>query len=48
MFEIIAAFLVIFWLVGFFVIHAGGALIHFLLIIAVIMIIFRFIQGRSL
>ncbi len=43
---IIAVLLVIGWIAGFFVFHAGG-LIHVLLVIAVIAIILRIIQGRS-
>lgn len=43
---IIAVILVIAWLTGFFVFHTGG-LIHILLVIAVIAVILRIIQGRS-
>nr|WKN39178.1 lmo0937 family membrane protein [Tunicatimonas sp. TK19036] len=42
---IIAVILIIGWLLGFFVYSAGG-LIHILLVIAVIAIIVRLIQGR--
>jgi len=42
---IIAVILVIAWAVGFFAYSAGG-IIHLLLVIAVIAIIFRVIQGR--
>jgi hypothetical protein len=42
---IIAIILIIGWLVGFFAFHAGG-LIHILLVIAVIAIILRIIQGK--
>jgi hypothetical protein len=42
---IIAVVLIIGWLVGFFAFHAGG-IIHALLVIAVIAIIVRLIQGR--
>jgi hypothetical protein len=42
---IIAIILVIGWAVGFFAFHAGG-LIHILLVIALVAIIFRIIQGR--
>jgi len=38
--------LIIGWLVGFFAFHAGG-IIHALLVIALISIIVRVIQGRS-
>ncbi len=43
---IIAVILIIGWLLGFFVFHAGG-LIHALLIIAVIAILLRIIQGKK-
>lgn len=43
---IIAAILVIGWLIGFVGYSAGG-LIHFLLVIAVIMVVLRVIQGRK-
>jgi Family of unknown function (DUF5670) len=43
---IIAVILIIGWLVGFFAFHAGG-LIHALLVIAVIAIILRLIQGKK-
>lgn len=43
---IIAVILVIAWAVGFFAYSATG-IIHILLVIAVIAIIFRLIQGRN-
>jgi len=43
---VIAVILIIGWLVGFVGFHAGGGLIHILLVIAVIMILLRVIQGR--
>ena len=42
---IIAVVLIIGWLVGFFAFHAGG-IIHALLVVALIIIIVRVIQGR--
>lgn len=44
---IIAVILVIGWAVGFIGFHAGG-LIHILLVIAVIAVILRVIQGKSI
>lgn len=44
---IIAVILVIGWLLGFFYFDLGS-LIHILLVFALIAIIFRLIQGRSL
>ncbi|TRX31893.1 lmo0937 family membrane protein [Flavobacterium sp. ZT3R18] len=43
----IAVILILFWAIGFFAYSAGG-LIHILLIIAVIAILMRLIQGRKL
>jgi len=42
---VIAVILIIGWLVGFFAFHAGG-IIHILLVIAVIAILLRIIQGK--
>lgn len=43
---IIAVILIIGWLVGFFAFHVGG-IIHVLLVIALIAIILRVIQGKK-
>ena len=43
---IVAVILVIAWAIGFFAYSAGG-IIHILLVIALIAIIFRVIQGRK-
>ena len=45
LFYIIALFLIIAWAIGFIGLNAGG-IIHILLIIALIAVIFRIIQGR--
>ncbi|UKJ06370.1 lmo0937 family membrane protein [Solitalea lacus] len=42
---ILAVLLIIGWLVGFFAFHAGG-LIHILLVIALVAIIIRVLQGK--
>ena len=44
---IIAVILIIGWAVGFFAFHAGG-IIHVLLVIAIIAILLRVIQGRKI
>jgi hypothetical protein len=44
---IVAVILVIAWLIGLVGFHAGG-IIHVLLVIAVIAVLFRLIQGRRL
>lgn len=46
MLGIIAAVLVVLWLLGFFAFHIGGGLIHILLVIAVVVILVNFITGR--
>lgn len=43
---LIAVILVIFWALGFFV-YSAGALIHLLLVIAVIAILIRIIRGNT-
>jgi hypothetical protein len=43
---LVAVILVILWLIGFVGYHVGGGLIHLLLVIAVIAVILRVIQGR--
>ena len=42
----IALVLFILWALGLFAFHVGGGLIHLILVIAVIVIIVHFIQGR--
>lgn len=44
---IIAVILIIAWAIGFFAFSAGG-IIHILLIIAVIAVLIRIIQGRKI
>ena len=43
---VIAVILIIAWAIGFFAYSAGG-IIHILLVIAVIMFLFRVIQGKN-
>jgi hypothetical protein len=43
----LAALIVILWLLGFFVVHVGGGLIHILLVVAVIVLILHFVRGRA-
>ena len=44
---LIAVILILFWLVGFFA-YSAGAIIHVLLVIAIIAILLRLIQGNRL
>jgi hypothetical protein len=43
----IAVILIIFWAIGFFA-YSAGAIIHILLVIAVIAVLLRLIQGRKI
>jgi hypothetical protein len=44
----IAVVLVILWLLGFLTSYTMGGIIHVLLVIAVVLILVQFIQGRRL
>lgn len=44
---VVAVILIIGWLVGFFGFHAGS-IIHLLLVIAIIAVLLRVIQGRKI
>jgi Family of unknown function (DUF5670) len=48
MLETIAIILVIFWLLGLVSSYTMGGFIHLLLVVAVVMILLRVIQGRRL
>jgi len=43
----IAVILIIFWAIGFFA-YSVGSIIHILLVIAVVAVLLRLIQGRGL
>jgi hypothetical protein len=42
----LAVVLLVLWLLGFFVVHVGGGLIHLLLVIALVVIVYQLITGR--
>jgi hypothetical protein len=42
----IAVILFVLWILGAFVVHVGGGLIHILLVIAIIVVIWNFVAGR--
>jgi hypothetical protein len=42
----IAVILLVLWLLGFFVVHVGGGLIHLLLVIALVVIVYQLVTGR--
>ncbi|MDP2914657.1 MAG: lmo0937 family membrane protein [Candidatus Aminicenantes bacterium] len=47
MLEAILIILVVLWALGFFALHAGS-LIHVLLVIALVVLIVRLLQGRKI
>ena len=47
MLAIVAAVLFVLWLAGFVAFHAGGGLIHILLVLALISVVMHFVRGRS-
>jgi hypothetical protein len=42
----IVVVLFVLWLIGFLVVHVGGALIHLLLLIAIIVLLYNLFVGR--
>jgi Family of unknown function (DUF5670) len=46
MLGIIAAVLVVLWLLGFFAFHITAGAIHIVLVIAVILLVLHFVTGR--
>ena len=48
MLELIVIVLVVLWALGFFAFHIGGGLIHALIVIALIILIVRLLQGRKI
>ena len=48
MLEIIAVVLIVLWLLGLVTSHTMGGFVHILLVIAVVVILVRVIQGRRL
>lgn len=48
MLETIAIILVVLWLLGFVTSYTMGGFIHILLVVAVVVVLIRIIQGRGL
>jgi hypothetical protein len=46
MLEAIAVILIILWLLGYIALPNAGGLIHILLVVAIVVIIIRLLQGR--
>lgn len=47
MLEALIIILVVLWALGFFAFHVGGGLIHVLIVIALIILVVRLLQGRK-
>jgi hypothetical protein len=47
MLGIIAAVLIVLWLLGFFAFHVTSGLIHIVLVVGLIMLLFHFLRGSS-
>jgi hypothetical protein len=47
MLGVIAAVLIILWLLGFLAFHVSSGLIHIVLVVGVIMLILHFVRGRN-
>jgi hypothetical protein len=47
MLGIIAAVLIVLWLLGFLAFHVSSGLIHILLVIGIVMLLFHFFRGRE-
>ena len=43
----VAVVILILWLLGAFAFHVGGALIHILLVVGLIVLVLHFVRGRS-
>ncbi len=48
MLELIAVILIILWVAGLLTSYSMGGLIHILLVVAIVMVLLRFIQGRRI
>jgi len=46
MLETIAVLLILLWLLGYIALPNAGALIHILLVVAIVVVIIRLLQGR--
>jgi hypothetical protein len=47
MLGLIAAVLIVLWLLGFLAFHVSSGLVHILLIIGIVMLLLHFFRGRS-
>jgi len=47
MLGLIAAVLIVLWLLGFFAFHVSAGVVHVLLIIGIVMLVLHFLRGRA-
>jgi uncharacterized membrane protein len=47
MFGIIAAVLIVLWLLGFFAFHVTTGFLHIVLVAGLVLLLFHFLRGRS-
>ena len=47
MLGIIAAVLIVLWLLGFFAFHVTSAFIHIVLVVGLILLVLHFVSGRT-
>jgi Family of unknown function (DUF5670) len=47
MLALIAAVLIVLWLLGFFAFHISAGVVHVLLIIGIVMLVLHFLRGRT-
>ena len=48
MLGMIAAVLLVLWLLGFFAFHVTASMIHILLVIALVLVVLHFMRGRRI
>jgi hypothetical protein len=46
--ELLIVVILILWLTGAFIVPVGGSLIHLLLVVVLVLVIVRLLQGRSI
>jgi len=47
MLGLIAAVLIVLWLLGFFAFHVSSGIVHVLLIIGIVVLVLHFLRGRT-
>jgi hypothetical protein len=47
MLGLIAAVLIVLWLLGFFAFHVSTAMIHIILVVALVLLVLHFVRGST-